>query len=618
MALDGIVTRAIADELQTCVGARIHKIHQPSPHDLVLQIRGGRNPGRLLLSANPTYPRVHWTEETFVNPLEAPMFCMLMRKHCEGAVIEAVSQVGNERILHIDVRQRDELGDTFQKRIVIELMGRHSNIILLDAASEMIHDGIHHVTPSISSYRVIMPGTAYVAPPEQGKRDPFEIDGEQEFAEAMHAAGQLLVHPPIPDEDSIHFGSAPKPVPVESLTPDKLIVAAFSGISPLLAKEIVHRAEAANAGVKLPNGLAELRHAGAALWPSFRDMMTAFRSGTYAPQIVTPAGGSGKSAFSVTQLTHLNGEIASFDTVSACLEAFFGDKAQRDTVKQRVSDLLRFLQNERSKNEKKLEKLEESLREAQDADRFRILGELLTASLHLIKRGDTSVELANYYEEDMPVVTVPLDPQLTPSQNAQRLFKKYAKFRNSQTFVTGQMELAEQEIRYLASLLQQLDSASLADIEEIRDELAEQGYMRQREKRGSRKKKPKQPALLCYTSSEGLPIYVGKNNTQNDFLTNKVAGPNDTWLHTKDIPGSHVVIRGTSFNDSTLEEAAMLAAQFSQARSSSMVPVDYTLIRHVKKPSGAKPGFVIYDHQKTLFITPDEQRLKQLPSQIKA
>ncbi|MFC4809965.1 Rqc2 family fibronectin-binding protein [Paenibacillus sp. GCM10023250] len=616
MALDGIVTRAVADELQACVGARIHKIHQPSPHDLVLQIRGGGAQGRLLLSANPTYPRVHWSEQSFVNPLEAPMFCMLIRKYCEGAVIEAVRQVGSERVLHLDVRKRDELGDTFQKRIVVELMGRHSNIILLDAGTETIHDGIHHVTPSISSYRVVMPGTAYVAPPEQGKRDPFAVQDEAAFADALRAAGELLLHPPVPDEDSIHFGTAPKPAAPESLTPEKLIVAAFSGLSPLLAREIVFRGAA---GVVLPNGLDRLDAAVKTVWPAFRDMMDGFRARRYEPQIVAPAGGSGgKPAFSVTALMHLNGERSAFASVSACLEAFYGDKAERDTVKQRVTDLIRFVQNERSKNEKKVEKLEESLREAQEADKFRILGELLTANLHLIKRGDDAVELVNYYEDEMPSVTVPLDPQLTPSQNAQRLFKKYAKFRNSQTYVAEQIDRAREEIAYLAALLQQLDSASLADIEEIRDELAEEGYMRQREKRGAKRKKPKQPALLCYTSSEGHTIYVGKNNTQNDFLTNKLAGPNDTWLHTKDIPGSHVVIRGSGFGDQTLEEAAMLAAQFSQARSSSMVPVDYTLVRHVKKPSGAKPGFVIYDHQKTLFITPDEQRLKELPSHIKA
>ncbi|WP_308634496.1 Rqc2 family fibronectin-binding protein [Paenibacillus silvisoli] len=615
MALDGIVTRAVTNELQSLIGARIHKIHQPASTDLVLQIRGGGAQGRLLLSANPTYPRVHWTEQSYQNPLEAPMFCMLLRKYCEGGVIEAVRQIGNERIIHLDIRTRDELGDMFFKRIVIELMGRHSNIILLDAATETIHDGINHVTPSISSYRVIMPGIAYVAPPEQGKADPFAIAEEGAFASALLRAEDLLLNPPVPDEDSIHFGQQPKPVHPGSLSPEKLLVEAFSGISPLLAREIAHRA-AADAVERFPEHGADTPRTAQLLWPAFRHMMQRFAEHRYEPQLVK-LGGSGKSAFSVTDLTHLEGEKTSFATVSGCLEAFYGDKALRDTVKQRVSDLVRFIQNERNKNEKKLEKLQETLNEASGADRFRILGELLTTNLHAVNRGDAFVETIDYYDEEQPVIRIQLDPQLTPSQNAQRYFKKYTKFRNSLTIVAEQMDRTREEIDYLVSLLQQLESASLSDIDEIREELAEQGYLRSREKRGARKKKPKQPALLCYTSSEGVPIYVGKNNTQNEFLTNKLSAPNETWLHTKDIPGSHVVIRGTSFSDATLEEAAMLAAHFSQARSSSMVPVDYTLIRHVKKPSGAKPGFVIYDHQKTLFITPDEQRLKDLPNQIK-
>ncbi|SDW59206.1 NFACT family protein [Paenibacillus sp. CF384] len=616
MALDGIVTRAVTHDLQTLIGARIYKIHQPTSHDLVLQIRGNGAQGKLLLSANPTYPRVHWTEQTYINPMEAPMFCMLLRKYCEGGVIEAVRQVGNERIIHFDIRQRDELGDMFYKRIVIELMGRHSNIILLDVASETIHDGIHHVTPAISSFRVIMPGTTYVAPPEQGKDDPLSVTDAERFTHSLTTAADTLLNPPVPDEDSIHFGTAPKPLPASSLTPDKLLVAAFSGISPLLAKELVYRS--ANSSTdEVYDSSVDVQRMAQLLWPSFHEMMQQFAEHRYEPQLVTLPH-NGKASFSVTALTHLTGESTSFPSVSTLLEAFYGDKALRDTVKQRVSDLIRFLQNERNKNEKKLEKLDETLREAGEADQLRILGELLTTNLHTLKRGDSSIETINYYEEEQPMITIQLDPQLTPSQNAQRYFKKYTKYRNSLAIVAEQMQRTREEIQYLASLLQQLESASLSDIDEIRDELAEQGYMRAREKRGAKKKKPKQPALLCYTSSEGVAIYVGKNNTQNDFLTNKTAAPNDTWLHTKDIPGSHVVIRGTGFNDQTLEEAAMLAAHFSQAKSSSSVPVDYTLIRHVKKPSGAKPGYVIYDHQKTLFITPDEQRLKELPSHIKA
>ncbi|MFC5652126.1 NFACT family protein [Paenibacillus solisilvae] len=609
MALDGIVTRAIVHELQKCVGARIHKIHQPNPHDLVLQIRGNGVQGKILLSANPTYPRVHFTDQSFLNPLEAPMFCMLMRKYCESGSIEAVSQIGNERIIHMDIRQRDELGDISFKTIVVEIMGRHSNIILMDEATKTIHDGIHHVTPAISSYRIVMPGNLYTAPPEQHKTDPFTVQSEADFAKALQAPYEYVPPQPESNKDGLYSLDAPvelPPVKPAKMTPDKLLVAAFSGISPLLAKEIVYRTPGAEPSEGLP----------AWLWTAFREMIQSFSTHQYEPQIIT-AETTGKASFSVTSLTHLQGQTTAFNSVSLCLEAFYGDKADRDTVKQRALDLIRFLQNERNKNEKKLEKLRETLDDAKDADKYRIQGELLTTYMHQFSRGDEIAEVVNYYDEEQSMIRIALDPQLTPPQNAQRYFKRYTKHKNSLSIVAEQMERTTEEVIYLDSLLQQLESASLSDIDEIREELVEQGYLRDRTKRGSKKRKAKRPALLCYTSSEGVPIYVGKNNTQNEFLTNKTAAPNETWLHTKDIPGSHVVIRASEFDDNTLEEAAMLAAHFSQARSSSLVPVDYTLIRHVKKPSGAKPGYVIYDHQKTLFITVDEQRLKQLPSQIK-
>ncbi|TYP72670.1 Rqc2 family fibronectin-binding protein [Paenibacillus methanolicus] len=600
MALDGIVTRAVVRELQTLVGTRIHKIHQPTDHDLVMQIRGGQTPGKLLISANPTYPRMHWTNQSFMNPLEAPMFCMLLRKYCEGGQIEEVLQIGTERIIHIRVRQRDELGDIALKTIVVELMGRHSNIILLDHATGTIHDGIHHVTPAISSYRIVMPGAAYTAPPEQGKTDPFAVQDETSFLAALER----------PLAQTKDDEEAPKP----PSNLEQLLVAAFSGVSPLLAREIVHRGGASGA-TDAPDA-----ESGKAVWPVYQSMMAEFAAHRYSPNIVEPgeSGQPRKSVFSVAPLTHLaHGNAQTFDSISGCLEAYYGDKAERDTVKQRVSDLIRFLQNERNKNAKKIEKLQETLVEASGADKYRILGELLTTYMHQFQRGDASVEVINYYDEEQKPVAIALDPQLSPSENAQRYFKRYTKHKNSLEAVAVQMQQAREEIVYLDALLQQLESASLADIDEIREELVEQGYLRDRAKRGAKKRKNAKPALLCYTSSEGIPIYVGKNNTQNDFLTNKTAGPNETWLHTKDIPGSHVVIRATEFGNATLEEAAMLAAHYSQARSSSLVPVDYTLIRYVKKPSGAKPGFVIYDHQKTLFITPDEQRIKSWPSVTK-
>ncbi|TKH35266.1 hypothetical protein C1I59_15275 [Paenibacillus polymyxa] len=580
MALDGIVTRAIVHELQAIRGGRINKIHQPNERDIVLNLRAQGGSVKLLLSANPTFPRVHFTEQSFLNPTEAPMFCMLLRKHCEGGIIENITQVGMERIIHMDIRQRDELGDISFKRIIIEVMGRHSNIILLDPETGVMLDGIHHVTPSISSYRVVMPGFQYTEPPEQNKLDPLEVE-EAAFFSSYQAA--------------IEAEEAPK----------RWIVNTFTGLSPLIAEEILIRASNEEA-----SGDKDRR-----LWRAFSDIMDDVRNHHFQP--VSGLNAQDKVIFSAIPLTLIQGERKEYATISECMEDFFGEKAERDTVKQKVSDLLRFLQNERSKNVKKLDHLHQDLAEAEDADQFRIYGELLFASLHEVKKGDKEVTLTNFYDEEQSAITIPLDPLLNPSDNAQRYFKKYNKYKNSLAVIDEQLEKTHDEIRYMDNLLQQLAHASINDIEEIREELVQQGYLRDRVKKGKKKKKNDRPTLHVYTSSEGIELLVGKNNLQNEYVTNRLAGPNDTWLHTKDIPGSHVVIRAEKFGDATLEEAAQLAAYFSQAKQSSSVPVDATLIRHVRKPSGAKPGFVIYDHQRTLFITPDEELVKKLPNRIK-
>lgn len=586
MALDGLVLHAIVHELQMCVGGRINKIHQPTENDVIMHIRAQGQNVKLLLSANPTYPRVQITEQSSLNPMDAPMFCMLLRKHCESGVIEAVEQIGMERVIRMQIRHRDELGDMSTKQIIVEIMGRHSNIILLDPATETILDGIHHVTPAISSYRIVMPGSKYVTPPEQDKQNPLEADAS--------AFKQALSQDPGEEE------SREKP--------EHKLVAAFSGLSPLIAKEIVSRSR--------QDGNNENEDDLSALWIAFDGVMTAVRQHRYEPVIVEQEG-TGKLFFAITPLTHITGISTSYATPSDCLEHFYGDKAERDTVKQRVADLLRFLHNEANKNVKKLEKLQETVDDSKEADKYRILGELLTASLHMIKRGDREVEIINYYDEDQALIKINLDPLLNPSENAQRYFKKYTKMKNSTAIVEEQIAQTHQEITYLNSLLQQLGVASLTDIEEIRDELMEQGYVRDRNKKQRKKKKKDKPALACYLSSEGVPIYVGKNNTQNEYLTNRLASSMDTWLHTKDIPGSHVVIRSDSFSETTLLEAAQLAAYFSQAKHSSQVPVDYTAIKHVHKPNGSKPGFVIYVNQKTLFVTPDENMIKQMNVTIK-
>ncbi|MFC4305845.1 Rqc2 family fibronectin-binding protein [Cohnella boryungensis] len=583
MSLDGIVVKALVHELQACVKARIHKIYQPTDNELILHIRGQGVNGKLLLSAHPSMPRLHWTEQPWANPPEPPMFCMLLRKYCEGGVIEAVRQIGLERVVEFDIRHRDELGDASLKRIVVEIMGRHSNLILLDPATGIIHDGIRHVTPAISSYRVVLPGSAYVSPPEQNKVDPLTVS-EQDFSSLVPREGRL----PEPSDAAFEKEAS------------SALLAAFTGLSPLLSREIAHRA------TLQPQGL----------WAVFRSLMERIARNEYEPNLVLQE--DGKAVFSAIPLSHVDGAAHTFPAMHECLEAFFRDKASRDLVRQRTTDLNRFLVNETAKNEKKLIKLQETLDEASGADRFRRIGELLTANLYACKRGDTSVDVIDYYEEEQPAVTIALDPLLTPNENAQRYFRKYNKLKNSREVVTGQIVATQDELAYLASVLQGLESASPDDIAEIREELIEQGYIRQRgAKRGAKKKKNDRPVILCYTSSEGIPIYVGKNNTQNDYITNRLAAASDTWLHTKDIPGSHVLIRGGAFGDATLQEAAVLAAYYSKAKSSSSVPVDYTLIRHVRKPNGAKPGFVIYDGQRTLFVTPEESRIQQMPSAIK-
>ncbi|WP_322924709.1 Rqc2 family fibronectin-binding protein [Paenibacillus campi] len=613
MALDGIVTRAIVQELQILVGSRINKIHQPTENDIVFQVRAQRDNRKLLLSANPTYPRVQFTTQSFMNPQEAPMFCMLMRKHCESSIIESIEQVGMERIIHMHVRQRDELGDVSFKRIIIELMGRHSNIIIVDPATGTILDGIHHVTPAISSYRVIMPGFQYQEPPQQNKLNPLETTAEQ-FDAAFAASEEA---------------------------PSRWIVQTFTGISPLIADEIVHRTAAAHSdnrqtGTEQPehtqteavptqaealannaehSGQTEHQLTAPRLWHYFSELMEQVRTGSFAP--MSGLNAKGKIVFSAVPLTLIIGKQTSYTSISECMEAYYGEKAERDTVKQKTSDLLRFLQNERNKNIKKLDKLHQDQLEAGDAEKYRIQGELLFASLHQLSKGDREIELINFYDEEQRPITIQLDPQLSPSDNAQRYFKRYNKYKNSLAVIEEQLLKTDQEIAYIDSLLQQLQSAALQDIDEIREELAEQGYVRNRNKKAKKKKKDNRPTLHMYTSSEGIEIYVGKNNLQNEYITNRLASNNDTWLHTKDIPGSHVVIRSSEFSDTTLAEAAQLAAYFSQAKQSSSVPVDYTLIRHVHKPSGAKPGFVIYDHQTTLFITPDEHIIKKLDSTIK-
>ncbi|CCQ96636.1 conserved hypothetical protein [[Clostridium] ultunense Esp] len=573
MPFDGTVLHALAHELnEKLAGGRIGKIYQPLPTDLLLQIRSGGRNEKLLLSANLTYPRLYLTQENFQNPMEPPMFTMLLRKYIEGGIIQRIFQVEMERILIIEIQSRDELGDLHLYRLLFELMGRHSNLLFLDGEKEIVMDAIHHVTPSMSRVRTVLPGRIYELPPSQGKKNPLTITRE-EF---------LPLFFPWPED------------------PEKKLVEALQGISPFVGRGII-----AKAASFTPEGL----------WEAFEETRMHLIHHHYKPVIFSIGG---KSDFCVLPLLSPDQKREEFDEVSACLDTYYRIKAKEDLSKQMGQELLQVLHQEKKKNEKKLRKLEETLRESLEAEQYRLWGELLTSFQHEVQEGSSQAFLLNYYEEGSPRIEIPLDPHLSATENAQRYFKLYNKAKRSLPMVKEQIEKTEEEIAYLDQVILQVEQADQRNLGEIREELIREGILKG-DKKEAKKKNGKEKGTVVkidrYRSSEGYMIYVGKNNLQNDTLTTRIARDRDTWLHTKQIPGSHVVISGEGFSEKTLHEAAMLAAYFSKGRNSSSVPVDYTLIRHVRKPNGAKPGFVIYDHQKTLYVTPDEEKVRSIPKE---
>ncbi|MEC3886154.1 NFACT RNA binding domain-containing protein [Halobacillus sp. HZG1] len=567
MSFDGIVTRAITNELnETIQSGRIMKIYQPTETELVFTVRSNRKKQTLLLSAHPSYARFHLTEDQYHNPKEPPMLCMLLRKHLIGGFIERIEQVDMERIVKFHIRTRNEVGDETMKTLIIEVMGKHSNILLVDEEEGHMLDSIKHLPPSQNRHRTIMPGQPYKLPPEQGKINPVDLDPDSFIRKLDFNSGKM----------------------------DKQILNVVMGFSPMITKEIVHRA-----GL---GGSQTVKEA-------YREIREIILNHAYEPQIHRAE----KEQFYVIPLHAFSDDVEKFESVSAMLDDYYSGKAERDRVKQQAGDLHRFLKNERDKNKRKIKKHETTLKKSESAEEYQKLGELLTAHMHMVKTGDESVTVVDYYDPDQSEMTIELNPNKSPSENAQSYFQTYAKLKKSKEVVQIEIQKAEDEILYFDRLIQQVETAREEDIEEIREELREQGYLKKKPAtKGNRKNKPQKPKPESFESTDGTLIYVGRNNKQNEYLTNRMANKMDIWLHAKDIPGSHVVIRDEDPSEDTLFEAAQLAANFSKSSRSSSVPVDYTRIRHVKKPSGAKPGFVTYDQQQTLFVTPDSTFIKRL------
>ena len=567
MSFDGLFTKAMVDELHSSLkGGRINKVHQPYKNEVILTIRANGINQKLLLSAHPSYARVQLTNEAYDNPSEPPMFCMLLRKHIEGYILEDLYQINNDRMIIFEIKGRNEIGDISYKQLIIEIMGRHSNIVLVDKTRNVILDSIKHVSFAVNSHRAILPGQPYIFPPEQNKVNPFEAV-EEDILRSVDFIGGMV---------------------------DRQLVEHFAGISPIFAKEVIFQSGLANR-TTVPG--------------TFVRLIKKIDAGDISPAIISA---NGKEAFYLFPLEHLKGEKKTFKTLSEMLDRYYFGKAERDRVKQQGNDIERFISNEKEKNEKKIVKLENTLKEAERAEQFQRYGELLTANLYAVTKGMKEIEVLNYYDDLGGTMVIPLDPRKSPSENAQKYFTKYQKAKNAIAVVVEQIEKAREEVAYFDNLMQQVQAASPKDIQEIREELVEGGYIRERQKRNGKKIQNVKPVLDHFIALDGTDIIVGKNNKQNDYLTNKLAARDEIWLHTKDIPGSHVVIRSKEPSDETIIEAAVLAAYYSKARNSSSVPVDFTKVRHVKKPSGAKPGFVIYDNQQTVYVTPDEELVLKL------
>lgn len=575
MPMDGLTLGFAAREMNGILqGGRIDKVTQPEKDTIVLLVRAGNANHRLLLCASPNNARCHLTSQSYPNPLEPPMFCMLLRKQLLGGRIVGIHQVRGDRVVHVEVDIVNEMGDHVPRLLVLEIMGRHSNLMLLDGEGKIL-EAARHVSTDMSRVRQVQPGLPYLPPPQQDKLDPAEVTGEA-LAERLAAQGEVPLH--------------------------KALAACVSGLSNPAAKELAFRVlpsgmERAEDVEETARRLADFLHR----LPNLAD-----------PRVLLDEQGDPADVFPYPYFSRDLDAQRKCQSVSAALEWYFGARDQQDRLSQKSASMVKLLKNQIERCEKKLAQQEEDLAGAARMEEYRVMGELINANLWQIQKGMPEVTVENFYDENGGTLTIPMDVTLTPVQNAQRWFKKYDKARTTRKIAAEQKELTLQELDYLeGTLLDVGKCVGESELEEIRQELVRAGYIRKAPARRQQKALPKSKPYH-YRSSDGIDIFVGKNSVQNDRLTGE-ARPGETWLHAKDMPGSHVIIRKEAdIPKSTLLEAAILAAWYSKGQRSSGVPIDYTLRRYVKKPGGAAPGKVIYTNQRTLFMTVSEADVRKI------
>ncbi len=576
MSMDGLSLYSAMNELnKRLAGGKIDKIQQTDKEELLLMVRSLGQTYRLLINASAADNRVQLTELKKQAPSEAPMFCMLLRKRIAGGKIVRFEQERLDRVLKISIETYNDLGDLSVFALYCELMGKHSNIILVNEKGVIV-DAIKHVGLGMSSVRFVMPGLEYSAPPAQDKQDPSKASAD-DFSMAMCMVGMSIA---------------------------KALSNAFFGLSPAVAAQLVARYTDKTECTQLSE--AEREELAERLAAFYADMA----QGKEKASAVLNALGETEAVY---PFAIAGGGIKLYDSIGEALDSLYINSDRREWAKRHGASARKVLQNNIERCEKKLALYADALNSGEQMEKCRLYGELLTANLHSLKSGTDTAAVDNYYADPVERIAIPLDRQLTPGENAQRYYKKYQKLKAARDMAIVQREQTLSEQNYLEGQLDNLTKCTAEnELSELIEELKDQGYIK-RDKGGKKKMKLAASKPMHFVSSTGADIYVGKNNRQNDELTLRFASPNDIWMHTKNIPGSHVIVKGASEQDTaTMTEAALLAAYYSRARGSENVAVDYTPRKYVKKPAGAKPGMVIYTTNKTAYVTPSEEAVAGL------
>ena len=578
MAFDGITIANITKELlNALLGGRIYKIAQPESDELLLTIKNNGTQYRLLLSADASLPLVYLTETSRPSPLTAPGFCMLLRKHLQNARITGIKQPGLERIIHIELEHLNELGDICSKKLIVEIMGKHSNIIFCDDQDKIIAS-VMHISGMVSSVREVLPGRDYFIPLTQNKWNPLADLSYVNFRDHMHE----------------------KPMAVY-----KALYSSYTGLSPIIAQEICYRAHVD--GDMPANVLDESTlHA---IYDTLVGMMTQISEGDFTPSIIYD--GREPIEFAALPLTlYADKTVKTYDSISTVLEQYYAQRSIVTRIRQKSVDLRKIVQTALERNVKKYDLQMKQMQDTDKREKYKVYGELLNTYGYNVEPGAKSMEALNYYTDEM--ITIPLDDTLTPQENAKKYFDKYGKMKRTYEALSELTIQVKDEIEHLESVLAALDIAQQEeDLVQIKEELIESGYIR---RKGGTKKTKITSKPFHYISSDGFHMYVGKNNYQNDELTFKFATGGDWWFHAKQKAGSHVIVKteGQELPDRTFEEAARLAAYYSKGREQNKVEIDYIQKKHVKKPAGAKPGFVVYYTNYSMAIDSDISGIKQL------